>query len=352
MHAIEPLAAGRTLFLKASPCNLVRGRVQALPAESTVIEIPSSAAESDEVFEAAQDLRGLGFQLALDEVSCESVASPLARIVDLVKVDISASQPQVWRTLATEFTALGVKLIANHVDTRESVDLLTELGFEYFQGFFFARPTIDQSGEMPTSIASRLLLLREINRRELDLEGLARAISSDLGLTHKLLTLLNSAALGLRQHVTSIQHAVRMLGENGLRKWAAAILLRELAEPKPPELAIHSLTRAGFCEIFAERGPLYERSAELYLMGLFSHLDAILDRPMDTILDELPLAPDIKQALLGEPNQVSQVLEMARAYEKANWSRVEQIAVDFAQQEERVASAYCRAVAMADIVLN
>lgn len=347
--ADRDLAGGRSLLVTADPRDLVTtlGRPEML--ERTVVAIPGSATVNASLMDAARQLEQRGASLALDIEDVSPISPELLQLATYARIDASAAS-DILRAIAHELESSSVRLIATNVSSDDTRDELETLGFDYFAGSLISLGHESLGDSLPALATSRLLLLRELNRPELDVDGIARAIASDVSLSVKLLTLVNSAALGLRQHVTSVKHAAMMLGLNGIRKWSAVIAIQDLATGKPRELIIQSLIRASFCEAVAQRGPLFERTGELYLLGLFSMIDALLDRPLDVILGQLPLAMDLKEALLGEPNEVARVLDLVTAYESANWAHVDEIAGEFAQHEERVAQAYRQAVASATLL--
>ncbi|MFN0073128.1 MAG: EAL and HDOD domain-containing protein [Chloroflexota bacterium] len=339
----QPLAGGRSLIIGGDPRDLARSLAQSNRADNTVVTIPASLEVSGDVMDAAHKLEQLGARLVIDGINTTHLHHALLDLASFVRLNAAQDWDEVAKT-ARSLAGSHLELMASHVDTEETFNDLKDLGVNYFAGGFLSSAPEHSSTELPSLATSRLLLLREINQPDLDIDSLARVIGTDVAMTYRLLRLVNSAAIGLRQHVTSVKHAAMMLGLNGVRKWAAVLVLQELGSPKSPELMIQSLIRAAFCESIAQRGPLFDRGGELYLLGLFSMIDALLSFPLEAILPQLPLAPDLKAALEGEENEVSRVLDLVTAYENANWPVVDQIAGEFAQHEERIALAYRQAV--------
>jgi c-di-GMP-related signal transduction protein len=340
------LAGGRSLVVAGDPRPMAKMLSRSTYLGETVVAVPASLPASDDVLEAALHIERLGGRVAMDGIQLRHLDHALMKVASIARIDATRIDDEL-KALVRELSSTKLDLMATNVSSAEAVEPLKDLGFDYFTGQFISIPQESQDGELPALATSRLLLLRELNRPELDVDGLAQAISTDVAMTYRLLTLINSAAIGLKHTVTSVRQATIMLGMNGIRKWASVLVLQEIGSAKSRELIIQSLIRATFCEAIAQRGPLVERSSELYLLGLFSMIDALLDRPMDLILRSLPLAIDLKDALQGETNEVSRVLDLVTAYENANWSVVDRIAIQFAQQEERVAHAYRQAVAQA-----
>jgi c-di-GMP-related signal transduction protein len=199
-------------------------------------------------------------------------------------------------------------------------------------------------GELPASKLAYLELLRAATAVEFDIEELALKIKHEASLTFRLLRYLNSAAFGLRSEVHSVTHALSLLGERELRKWIAVVSVGVLADEKPDELMTVPLVRGRFCEILAPLAGLAGHANDLFLMGLLSVIDAILDQPLETILVELPVRLEIKEALLSQKGVYSRLLEIAVAHEFAEWDKVSAIAQETRMSEERISAMYVEAV--------
>ncbi|HWX39056.1 MAG TPA: HDOD domain-containing protein [Candidatus Sulfotelmatobacter sp.] len=197
---------------------------------------------------------------------------------------------------------------------------------------------------MPASKLAYLELLRAATAVEFDIEELALKIKHEASLTFRLLRYLNSAAFGLRSEVHSVTHALSLLGERELRKWIAVVSVGVLADEKPDELMTVPLVRGRFCEILAPLAGLAGHANDLFLMGLLSVIDAILDQPLETILVELPVRLEIKEALLSQKGVYSRLLEIAVAHEFAEWDKVSAIAQETRMSEERISAMYVEAV--------
>jgi EAL and modified HD-GYP domain-containing signal transduction protein len=159
---------------------------------------------------------------------------------------------------------------------------------------------------------------------------------------------INSALFGLRREVESIRQALALLGENNFKKWISLIALAGMGEDKPVELVISSIIRAKFCEALSDKVGLSDRSQDLFLLGMFSMIDAIIDRPMPDILAELPISDDIKGTLLGETNRLASVYESIIAYEKGNWAKFSETAAQLRLDEGAVPAIYEESVEWAN----
>ena len=199
------------------------------------------------------------------------------------------------------------------------LDETTELGFDLFQGYFFCRPRIISAQDVPAYKLHYFQVLQEIHRTELDLERIEEILKHEPSLCYKLLRYINSARFGWRTEVDSVRRALVLLGEREFRRWACLMILANIAQDRPTETLVQAITRGRFCETLAVRGCLRERADDLFLVGVFSMLDAMLDRPLPDIVGEIALKDDVRTALLGSGGTLGDVLAFVRAYQEADW---------------------------------
>ena len=185
-----------------------------------------------------------------------------------------------------------------------------------------------------------LRLIQAVSRPELDVDELEQVISEDVSLTHCFIRFLGSAAFGWSGPFTSVRHGLALLGAEHTRRWVGLMSLREIAKDKPQKLLIQAAIRAKVCENLAASVALAGREPDLFFVGSLSLVDTMLDRPMDELLTELPLGPDLEAALLGKPNALRPVLDLVIAYERADWEMCEALAKPLNLADETLAGAY------------
>ena len=234
-------------------------------------------------------------------------------------------------------------MLAEKVETREEFEQAREMGYDYFQGYFFSKPVIISKKDVPGFKINQLRMLQKVNEEEIDFDGLSDLIQSDMSMVYKVLRLTNSAAFGLRNQVTSIRQALGFLGEKGIRKWASILLVAGLAQDKARELVVSSLVRARFCELLSKAPAWSDRGPSLFLVGLFSRIDAIVGRPLQEVLGELPLKQDISGAILRE-GELQTALDLIEALERGNWSDISRLAADIKIDESALQDMYFDAV--------
>jgi EAL and modified HD-GYP domain-containing signal transduction protein len=189
-----------------------------------------------------------------------------------------------------------------------------------------------------------MMLLREINVEDPDMAAIERVLMREPSLCYKLLRYLNSAMFYFRGNITSVRHALSLLGLGAVRKWISLVTLAGMGEDKPEALVITSVIRGKFCESIGQAGHLSQHTTELFLMGLFSLIDAILDKPMEQLLSTLPISSDVRDTLLGKTSPYLPIYHLVYAYERSQWERVAGIADQLHISEESIAEAYIQAV--------
>jgi EAL and modified HD-GYP domain-containing signal transduction protein len=241
------------------------------------------------------------------------------------------------------------------VETPEQFRQAYQMGYSYFQGYFFARPVIISGRDIPAFKLHYLQILKEINLPELDYQRLENMIKQEVSLSYKLLRYINSAAFGWRGPIESIRQALVLLGETESRKFVSLVALPSLAQDKPEELVVTAVIRARFCESIAPRVGLSRRKADLFFLGMFSLLGVIMDRPLEEVLAEVGLAPDVREALLEKScgrNPPGWILELVRSYEAAEWDRLAQAARHLRLPAEVIPDLYLDSVHWADSVFR
>ncbi len=321
-----------------------------LPKEFTAIEITEDIEADDETLASCKKLKKEGYTLALDDFNMNSNCMKLSEMTDIIKVDFQDADEAARVDILEYFKGKGKKFVAEKVENVKEYGEAMNAGYDYFQGYFFCEPAIIIGKEIPSNKMQNLRLLQEIYRSEMDFDQLEVLVKQDPSLSYKLLRFINSVAFPLRFPIRSIRQAMALLGQKELVKWASLVALRNVGYDKPDELIVTAVSRARFCESMANVTNLQDRSADLFLTGLFSLLDTFLDQPMELVLKELPLAGEIKTALLGEEGDFKDILDMVLLYEKGAWDRAFEIAAKkYCLDEVEIMSYYLESLELADL---
>lgn len=319
---IDSLTRGKKAFINFTHNLLMDETATILPKDSIVIEILEDVKPSKGIITACRKLKNLGYILALDDFVFDTKFVPLIELATIIKVDIKLSGEDEVKALIKKYSTQGIRFLAEKVETQEEFESALNMGYTYFQGYFFSKPVIISSKEIPDNKLNQLNILQEINRPEIDFNEIEKIIKRDVSISYKLLRFINSAFFGFNTEIHSIKQALVLLGMREFKKWVSLIVLRGLADDKPEELLVSSVVRARFCELIAQEGDLKNRSSDLFFMGIFSMIDTFMNMPMEKILAKLPLSEDIKGALLGDKGHLKDFFELVLAYEKADWDKI------------------------------
>jgi len=338
------LVGARKAYINITRHTLLSELYTMLPREQVVIELLETVSPTPEVIEACKQLKKNGYTLALDDFVYRPETEPLLEVADIVKVDILATPEEERAALVGRLARHRVTLLAEKVETSESFRETLKRGYALFQGYFFHRPEVVSTSGIPRLKINYLRFLEAVNRPEINFTQLEQVIKREVSLSVKLLRYLNSAALGLRQEVTSIKHALVLLGERPLRQWASVVALVDLGEEKPAELVITGLSRARFCEIMGKHAGYADRELALFMMGILSVGEALLGHSLDDIMKEISVAPDVREALQGADTALGRLLTLTIAYERGDWDEVNARLGEIEGARELVAWAYRDAV--------
>lgn len=320
---MNKLVSDKRAFINFTEQNLLNRAPKLLPADNIVVEILETVQPTPEILQAVQELKGAGYKIALDDFVLLPGYESLIDMADIIKVDFRITNTPEERKKLREILPKHIHLLAEKIETEEEFQQALDFGYVLFQGYFFCKPAVLHQKKLTSNALSKMRLLREINRQNVDFNSLTGVISSDTNLVHKLLTYINSAGVGLNNHVSNLKQATVLLGASGVRRWITLVSLQTFSEDKPPELFTLSLLRAKFCELLAGelKRPGFTRDTG-FLLGMFSLLDVLLSLPMDDVLKEVSLSDDLSDALRGKDNELRHLLDLVIAYEKGDWESV------------------------------
>ena len=330
-------------FFNCTRETLMNDYITLLPKERVVLEILETITPDQEVMEACIRLKTAGYRLALDDFLAHDPHRVMVPLADMLKVDWMATTPQQCRDLIREHTRPDLMFLAEKIETPEDLKVAMEIGFHYFQGYFFQKPVILHTREISPLQIHALSLLREVSKTVVDLNEVEKQIKADASLVYRLLRYLNSSAFFFTAEIRSVRHALMVLGEKQIRKWVALVVTLHAGAAASTELIRTALTRARFCESLAPE--VAGGSEDLFFLGLMSLLDVILEVPLAEMLERVPISHEIKAALPGEPSPLAAPFEMALAQETGNWQRMKDLAEQMNLDEAEISAAYWRAVA-------
>ena len=322
---VTKLTSGRRVYINFTKKLIMDNLPTLFNPKELVIEILESTEIDDAFVEKCKEFKSKGYSIALDDYIGDAKFEAIMPYVDILKVDFMLLGKNERQSIAKRFSTYGkMILLAEKVETLEDFNQGMAFGYHLFQGYFFERPVICKGKSVDVSTYRYMEVLKETMTEEPDFNKLTNIVKNDFSLSYKLLRLINSPAFYTIDEITSISHALTLLGINEIRKWVTLIMLRDLSSEKPNELMRVSLTRALFAEKLAGAFGIKERATEAFLLGMFSLIDTIMDKPIFEVIDPLPIKEDLKGALLGENNVFHHILLLLKNYEMGNWTLIEE----------------------------
>jgi c-di-GMP-related signal transduction protein len=338
---LDVLCDGRRAFVNCTSSTLINRLVMLLPPSSTVVEILESVPSDAEVIAACHELKKAGYLIALDDFVGGEERRPLAEIADIIKVDMRLTTEQQQGMILADYSPRSHRMLAEKIEKRADFLKARNRGFVYFQGFFFRRPEILSTHDMPVNRLHYLRMLQEVSRPELDLKVLEKFIKSEASVCYRLLRYLNSAVFGLKNEIHSVRHALSLLGEREVRRWVRLVAAVGAGQDRTSDLLLCALVRARFGELLQPFVPHGE--SDLFLLGLLSLLDAMLELPMSEVLERVPLDHETKAVLLGEPSHLRPMFQLMLAHESGEWDAAKHLSANLHLEPDEVAGLYWQA---------
>ena len=314
---LRQLVGAHPAYIAVTADAIRSGQWEFLPKERVLLEVLEDIVLDDGLRDRLRALIDKGYRIAMDENPERSNAD--LELADVVRVNVANLDEQEIADRILRLSELSVKLLADKVDSYELFELSRKAGFDYFQGFFFCTPR--PGGEnIPVNRLATVRLLGRLRDPEITPDELEETIRTDLALTYKLLRYANSAYIGLQREVESVGHAARLVGLERLRLWGSLLMFSKM-EDKPRELMVTAIVRGAMCERLAMSARKMDKG-RFFTVGLLSVLDALLDCPMEQALAKLPLAEEIREALLRWEGAEGEALRCVLLYEQGRWDQV------------------------------
>lgn len=312
------------LLIHFTPADILRGTHLAIPWDNTVLILEEDTEPEESLLTALEDLKGEGYEVAINNFEGKSGCERLAEMADVLIVDMTDKDDVDLAYIAAKGKKLGCRsIMAKRVENADDLARAKDAGFSLFHGFFFKHPSTESGRKITSSEATRFKLFEIIEKEEPDFDALAPAIEADVSISYRLLNFLNSANFSFATTITSIRQAVVLAGWKPIRNWLRLIILTDMTpSEKSQELSYLSAHRAKLFETAALGGGYEDESDKLFMLGLFSMLDGMLDTKMEIIVEHLPVDDKIKAALCGKSNRYALWLGLAQAIESSDWDEV------------------------------
>ncbi|PCC13380.1 EAL and HDOD domain-containing protein [Pseudoalteromonas sp. JB197] len=323
---LEDLTDNKPAYINFTLKTLLKGYPTLLGKNAIVVEILETVQPGKRLLAIVKDLKEKGYTLALDDYIHQPVWRHFYPFIDIIKIDFLTCDIEVVKTLINDLKPFPhIKLLAEKIETHEVYNQAFELGFDYFQGFFFAKPEMVKSRAISPSSMALAELLYETSTVEINLNKITETFERDVNLSYKLLRYSNSAAFTKRAEISTIKQALITLGANEIKKLLSLLFAAQVSTDKPMELIRLSLTRARFSELLAISHGKFKDTGMVFLTGMMSLMDAILDESMQSVMQKLPLSNEIKAALLNDEGLLASYLNLVKFYEQGNWQAANEI---------------------------
>jgi len=342
---IDKVTGGKKAFINFTENILKSDIFEILPPESVIVEILEDIEPTEEILDLCKKLKALGYIIALDDFVYSDKYRKFIEIAGIIKVDFQITKGNERRKIIEQVNSKNIKFLAEKVENMEDFNEAVSLGYTYFQGYYFSKPSIISGKKLSENKIVYMKLLHEISSDSFSIDRIESLIKGDISLSFKLLKLINSANYSFSGEIRSMKQALALLGEREVRKWLYLIFFKNIGEEKPEIIIINSLTRAKFAELIVGKFGLGLKSFSAYLIGMLSMIDLLLDRPLEEILKELLLPVEVKDTLNGSnENNYSKLLALVIAYENGKWDEVSKITKELNLDENCLPNIYYEAI--------
>lgn len=347
LFGLSALCHNSRAFVNCTHDILLKDLVTLLPPSQTVVEILETVEPDARVVAACKRLRTAGYLIALDDFAPNDPRMVLSEFADIIKIDIRATRLEERAGMMRQFGSAKCKMLAEKLESPHEFYQARNMGFTYFQGYFFCKPEVVSGREVPASQVRYLRLLEMVSRSELEMRDLETLLKQEAGICYRLLRYLNSPVFGLALEVKSVRHAMAILGERELRRWVRLIVTVSAAEQGCGELVLMGLTRARFCELLSAE---VHSKNDLFLMGLLSVMGAILEIDMGDLLERIPVDAETKAALLGQASSLGNLYQLVLAQESGDWPKASALTKELRLRDDTVGTAWWQAMTWAQDV--
>lgn len=339
---LDTLTDNRKAFVNFSEKLIKKNIATLLPKDKVVIEVLETVNASKEIIDRLKFLKEVGYNIALDDVVEEEHIINFKDVIDIVKVDFLLSSKESRKQIANICKNFNIEMLAEKIETLEDLKEAQDLGYDYYQGYYYSKPSIFLGKDISIKNSSIFSLLVELIREDYDLDKVEYIIKTDIALTYKFLRFINSAYFNFLYEIKSIKQAIILIGREELRKWLSILSVVEISSGKSDEYAKNIIIRAKFCEEIAFI--CNEDASSAFMVGLFSNLHIMIEKDVDYLVENLPVNMEIKKALLGEDNIFRNILELSLAYEMLDNENITKQCNKLKVNKGALWNSYCKAI--------
>jgi EAL and modified HD-GYP domain-containing signal transduction protein len=316
---IKEILGDKQGFINVDVEMLMNNAIEILPKEMIGLELVGNIVFNDAITNRCRFLKELGFVIALDDHAFTPALEDMYRLVDIIKIDLIQTPAERLNAVIRELRRYPVKLLAEKVDTNDAFKNCSKLGFDYFQGYFFARPSLIEKKRIDGYSSSMLQLLKLL-LADATFTEMEKVFRGSPALTYKLLLLVNSVSTGVREKIRDVRHALTILGRQQIKRWVQlALFTAENAQGTESPLVEMATARAGFMEQLAKEHPVLGKIPDApdhsFMIGILSLLDSIYQVSIEQIVSDLNLSDDVRNALVCRQGVYGRMLELTEMME-------------------------------------
>lgn len=345
VFGIDALTDGSKAFINVSKGLIDSDLLNLLPKDKIIIEVLERDKATQATFDACERFKALGYKLALDDFILDEDNTPLMSQADIIKIEFPSLSLDIQAALIKKHKN-KITFLAEKIETREDYAIALKLGYDLFQGYFFSKPMMLNSKDIKFLNTNLFRIVEELNLPEPSYVKITEIMKADLGLSYKLLKLVNSAYIAPRSKVKSIQQALTFLGTRELYQWISLMMLNDVQDAENSEIIKQSLIRGKLMSVLAHE----KDTSEYFFTGIFSMIDVILNKNLNDVLDDLPLSANVKDALLGGSNEMRFTLDYIVNFENANWDEMHKNPLNNAVGTDRFMELYVASVKWAQSI--
>lgn len=313
-------------FFNVSRELLMDDALELLPRDQVVIELLETIQPDERVVERCKELKQKGFSLALDDNLFDQSYVPLYDLVDIVKVDLLMTTPEALSPMVQQYRKWPLTLLAEKVESMEMFQLCHGLGFDLFQGYYFARPVVLNKRRVDVSGISLMKLINLVIS-DAEIQEIEETFRKNPSMAYNLLRLVNSVAMGLRERIKTLRHAIVVLGRQQLMRWAQlALYASKGGETVLSPLLEVAAMRGRLMELLVAKNAQFgidrEMAERAFMTGVLSLIDVLFETSMDDVVSQLNLADDVRQGLQGRNGYLGLLLMLAERLEENKFSDV------------------------------
>lgn len=344
---VSEISAKKKAFINFTQNMLLQGVATLFPKEQIVVEILENIEPCPDIVSACRSLKAEGYIIALDDFVFRPGYEALIEIADIIKVDFMLTKTEFDRKhVVKQFKNGRIRFLAEKIESHDEFQMAINAGYSLFQGYYFSKPVIQSSKEIPRAKMNHINLIKTLENKNTKFEDISRVIERDVSFSYEILKIANTSYYYRGNKITSVKQAAVRIGLDELKKWAFITILRKIGGESQDTVVNLSAQRAKVLEIMSQKMGMNDRKMEFFTLGILSMIDVLTGCPMEVAISELSISEDFKQLLLGklDEGKIYVCYKLMLAYEKGEWDQIFAFAEKYAINVEDIVEAYFEAV--------